>query len=365
MIDKPSLLDTPNLINWKEFTPSDIPGSSVDDCYGNDSTIRANYDGTDTEEWNTGKQIQETLPAAEWDAFIHDLGAFGWQVTAILNSIYDEIYSVIHGQQTGMAHELLDAIGAGAQTLTNKTISFDNNTLQNVASLNTAQTLTNKTLDLNSDTNKIYVGTANRVLVSDSNKKIVPAAETTDTEIGYVHGVTSNIQTQLNGKQATITGAATTITGSNLTASRALISNDSGKVAASSVTNTELGYLSGVTSNIQTQLDNTPQSNTYSATVTNHFTVSIRCYRKHGCVWIVGQATAFSSLGASWEVAVTIDTKYRPPELVPIYTRTPVDASTGFSCQLTADGKLQLMRSSSATGARCYIYINACFPAWY
>lgn len=39
-----------------------------------------------------------------------------------------------------------------------------------------------------------------------------------------------------------------------LTASKALVSNSSGKVAASSVTSTELGYLSGVTSGIQTQL---------------------------------------------------------------------------------------------------------------
>ena len=52
-----------------------------------------------------------------------------------------------------------------------------------------------------------------------------------------------------------ITGGATTITGSNLTASRALVSNASGKVAVSAVTSTELGYLDGVTSAIQTQLN--------------------------------------------------------------------------------------------------------------
>jgi hypothetical protein len=56
------------------------------------------------------------------------------------------------------------------------------------------------------------------------------------------------------GAQETITGAATTITSSNLSASRVLTSDVSGKVAASSVTSTELGYLSGVTSAIQTQI---------------------------------------------------------------------------------------------------------------
>lgn len=41
----------------------------------------------------------------------------------------------------------------------------------------------------------------------------------------------------------------------SLTANRALISDGSGVISASSVTNTELGYLSGATSNIQTQLN--------------------------------------------------------------------------------------------------------------
>ena len=66
----------------------------------------------------------------------------------------------------------------------------------------------------------------------------------------------SVINTALGTKQATITGGASTITSSNLTASRALISNASGKVAVSDITSTELGYLDGVTANIQDQIDN-------------------------------------------------------------------------------------------------------------
>ena len=60
---------------------------------------------------------------------------------------------------------------------------------------------------------------------------------------------------KLETKQDKITGAATTITEDNLTANRALVSNSSGKVAVSTVTSTELGYLDGVTSNVQTQLN--------------------------------------------------------------------------------------------------------------
>lgn len=67
--------------------------------------------------------------------------------------------------------------------------------------------------------------------------------------------ISTATQNALNGKQATVTGGASTITSSNLTANRALVSNGSGKVAVSAVTSTELGYLDGVTSNIQTQIN--------------------------------------------------------------------------------------------------------------
>lgn len=60
---------------------------------------------------------------------------------------------------------------------------------------------------------------------------------------------------KLETKQDKITGAATTITDDNLTASQALVSDANGKVAVSPVTSTELGYLDGVTSNVQTQLN--------------------------------------------------------------------------------------------------------------
>lgn len=61
--------------------------------------------------------------------------------------------------------------------------------------------------------------------------------------------------TQLNAKQDTLTGATTTVTTSNLTASKAVVSDSNGKIAASTTTATEIGYVSGVTSSIQTQVD--------------------------------------------------------------------------------------------------------------
>jgi hypothetical protein len=98
--------------------------------------------------------------------------------------------------------------------------------------------------------------TASRALVSDGSGK-VGVSTITSAQIGYLSGTTTNILPLINSKQATITGGATSIVSSNLTASRALISDGSGKVAVSStISDTELGYLDGVTSNVQTQLNN-------------------------------------------------------------------------------------------------------------
>ncbi|MFL3015237.1 MAG: beta strand repeat-containing protein [Candidatus Neomarinimicrobiota bacterium] len=142
-----------------------------------------------------------------------------------------------------------------------------------------------------------------RALVSNTSGK-VEVSDVTSVELGYLDGVTSAVQTQLDAKQAAdddltdladgtlsaskvenneyfitaagtsgqvwtsdgdgaggwaasagLTGAGSTIDTEDLTASRALASNSSGKVEVSDVTSVELGYLDGVTSAVQTQLD--------------------------------------------------------------------------------------------------------------
>lgn len=151
---------------------------------------------------------------------------------------------------------------------------------------------------------KLAATTASRALVSDGSG-FITAATTTATEIGYVNGVTSAIQTQLDTKTTnplTTTGdlvyasnTATPATAARLgvgsastvlvvagglptwntianasitaaaaialnklavvTASRALVSDGSGFVSAATTTSVEIGYVNGVTSAIQTQLD--------------------------------------------------------------------------------------------------------------
>ena len=70
--------------------------------------------------------------------------------------------------------------------------------------------------------------------------KLAVSSTVSATELGYVDGVTSSIQTQLNGKQAVVSG----------------------------VSDTEIGYLDGVTSAIQTQLD-AKSTATKTETLTN------------------------------------------------------------------------------------------------
>lgn len=86
--------------------------------------------------------------------------------------------------------------------------------------------------------------------------KLVSSSAATIQVYRSTKSLINDISTLNSNKQATITGGASSITSSNLTASMALVSNASGKVAAhGTVTSTELGYLDGVTSAIQTQLD--------------------------------------------------------------------------------------------------------------
>ena len=97
---------------------------------------------------------------------------------------------------------------------------------------------------------------ASRVSTNEDNITMAESdIDGLQTSVGTLQTSVNNVQTALASKQDTVVGGASTITEDNLTASRALVSNSSGKVAVSNVTSTELGYLDGVTSNVQTQLD--------------------------------------------------------------------------------------------------------------
>lgn len=91
--------------------------------------------------------------------------------------------------------------------------------------------------------------TASRALATNADKEIVTTA-TTATELGYVSGVTSAIQTQINGKQATLVSGtniktinSTTILGSG---DIAVATTAQGALADTAIQSSEKGAANGV-----------------------------------------------------------------------------------------------------------------------
>lgn len=151
---------------------------------------------------------------------------------------------------------LINADVAAGGSLTGKVEKIDNTEAADIVRLNATQTLTNKTIDADSNTiSNLETDNFKSGVVQTS---VRASSSASDTALASEKAVA----TALEGKQATITGAATSITSSDLDASKALVSNGSGKVAVSSVTSTELGYVSGVTSSIQTQINGKADSAT-------------------------------------------------------------------------------------------------------
>jgi len=115
-------------------------------------------------------------------------------------------------------------------------------------------------------------GTASALAdLTQAEVEILDGATLTTTELNYVDGVTSNVQTQLDAKQtldAELTELATMSTGTSealadLTQTEVQILDDATVTTAElnvldgipgTLTATELGYVDGVTSSIQTQL---------------------------------------------------------------------------------------------------------------
>ena len=106
----------------------------------------------------------------------------------------------------------------------------------------------------------------NAALFYDESTKSFTVAETRDPDSNVVISPTglanlavgtlkyngADLNTAITDNRS---GAVSTVYKDNLTVSRALASDGSGKIIVSDVTSTELGYLDGVTSAIQTQID--------------------------------------------------------------------------------------------------------------
>ncbi len=122
--------------------------------------------------------------------------------------------------------------------------------------------------------------TASEIVITDASKNLASAAVATYpslTELTYVKGVTSAIQTQLGTKApSTAPTFATSVTGSYLTASEMLGTGASKEIVSLGVATypslTELTYVKGLTSSAQTQI--TAKAPSASPTFTGAVTIS-------------------------------------------------------------------------------------------
>lgn len=176
----------------------------------------------------------------------------------------------------------------------------------------------------------------------------------------------------LSGKQSTVTGGASTITSSNLTANRALVSNASGKVAVSDVTSTELGYLDGVTSNVQTQLNGKAStSHTHTKANITDFPSSMKNPNSLTLTMNGGTSTYNGELAASksWYAPTTAGTAGY--ELVSGGSGAPVWKAPAYAVCSTAAATAEKIVSVSnfklVTGAKIAVKFTntntAAFPA--
>ena len=97
---------------------------------------------------------------------------------------------------------------------------------------------------------KAYASNPSESMVAmiDTNGHLSYNANITETEVNYLNGVTSNIQNQLDDKVEQYWAT-------DPNENRVAVVRSAGNLGYSSITETELGYLDDVTSNIQTQLN--------------------------------------------------------------------------------------------------------------
>ena len=126
-----------------------------------------------------------------------------------------------------------------------------------VATLTDTQTLTNKSIDSDNNTITNIVNADIKAAAAIDATKIADGS-VTSTEFQFINSLSSNAQTQLDAKQATIDS------------SNRLNAN---LIHDGSVDNTEFGFLDGVTSAIQTQID-TANTN-ISGKASNGFAVAM------------------------------------------------------------------------------------------
>ncbi len=175
--------------------------------------------------------------------------------------------TILSVQSLGVTYGISAATGAFSGALSAATLDTgqgDNELFDMNQNVQTTDSVVFLTVDTGQGANELYDMNQN-VQTSDSPTFVgLTLSGLTDTRVLFAGsgGVIQNDSDMtFNGTTVTVTGASHTdlsVSGTittGLTASRAIATNASSQLAVSAVTSTELGFLSGVTSAIQTQIN--------------------------------------------------------------------------------------------------------------
>jgi hypothetical protein len=150
-----------------------------------------------------------------------------------------------------------------------------------------------------------------------------------NTEIQYLNGVTSAIQTQIDAKAPS---AAPTFTGSVVLPSSTSIGDVDG---------TEIGYLNGVSSNIQTQIDTKLSSSTAASTYATILqTTSTPSFTSNNYTLVIGDANKIL-LASNSTTAGTVT--------IPLNSSVAFSTGTIITVTQTGSGQLTLTPTGGVT----------------
>ena len=141
---------------------------------------------------------------------------------------------------------------AGNLSVSGQTTTVDSTTV----SIQNAFVFEGATADAHETTLTTVDPTADRTISLPNATGTIVLKDTTDTLTNKSIDSDNNTITNIVNADIKSSAAIAFSKMADLTASRALVSDGNGDVSVSAVTSTEIGYLDGVTSAIQTQLDN-------------------------------------------------------------------------------------------------------------
>lgn len=196
---------------------------------------------------------------------------------------------------------------------TSDTLEYYNGAARTIANLDEAQTLSNKTLSSPTFSGTITSGlTGSRAVATGASGELA-ASSTTSTELGYVAGVTSAIQTQLDAKiaKSTLTAKGNILTATaSSTPSVLAVGTDGYFLKADSAQSTGLAWVASTSSNLGVT---STQTSTYSIQTTDDvvilsntaggFTATLPT-----AVGVTGKVYTIKNVGTHWTNVLTIAT---------------------------------------------------------